>query len=28
MPKSLKQYHYSIDAVFLPWCEEHVGDHE
>jgi site-specific recombinase XerD len=22
MPKSLKQYHYSIDAVFLPWCEE------
>jgi hypothetical protein len=23
MPKSLKQYHYSIDAVFLPWCEAH-----
>jgi integrase/recombinase XerD len=22
MPKSLKQYHYSIDAVFLPWCDE------
>jgi site-specific recombinase XerD len=22
MPTSLKQYRYSIDAVFLPWCEE------
>ncbi len=23
MPASLKQYRYAIDAVFLPWCEEH-----
>ena len=23
MPKSLKQYHYAINSVFLPWCEGH-----
>lgn len=22
MPKSLKQYEYALEAVFLPWCED------